>query len=193
MVRLSAKIEIEPSSAATLSARKVPTIARPPISSGRQGCDEAAEEEQREQEEQGEGEQLGHLQVLLDLLVHLLVGEREAADRNALLFGQLLADAVSGLLLVLVVGRGEADREVGRVAVAGDEVGGAGLGEADHAFGRPRRRGPALGDLCTRASPAGSAAFTPSISTITLAVAEARVVEALLARSTVSVSGSSAP
>ena len=78
--------------------------------------DEAAEEQQREQEEQREGEHLGHPQVLLDLFVHLLLGDREAADEDTRVGGELVGDFAAGVLHLLVAGRLQRDREVGRVA-----------------------------------------------------------------------------
>ncbi len=54
--------------------------------------DEAAEEEQREQEEQREGQHLGLSQVFLDLLVDLLLGDREAADDDPGVRAQLVGD-----------------------------------------------------------------------------------------------------
>ena len=97
-----------------------------------QGGHPAAEEEQGQQEEDREGEQLGLPQVLLDLLVHLLLGESYAADLDAGLTRQVIGDCLGGVLLGLVVGRLQADREIGRVAVAGDEVAALGLEIAGH-------------------------------------------------------------
>ena len=124
MVRLRAKIEIEPNSLAIRSTRKVPTIASAADQQRQERGDQAAEEEQREQEEEREGEHLGHPQVLLDLLVDLLLGERGAADRDAGLAGEVVRDRLGARPALLVVGRLERDREVGGVAVAGDEVAG---------------------------------------------------------------------
>ena len=93
----------------------------------KQRRDRAAEEEQREQEEEGEGEELGHPQVLLDLLVDLLLGERDPADRDPGPALEVGRDPLRRVLLLLVVGRLQSDREVGRIAAVGEEVRALGL------------------------------------------------------------------
>ena len=84
--------------------------------------DQAPEEEQRKQEEQRESEHLGAAQVGLGLLVHLFLGQRLSPDRHTRLSVQLVGDARRRVLLSLVVGRPQRNRDVGRVAVVRDEV-----------------------------------------------------------------------
>ena len=79
--------------------------------------DEAAEEEQREQEEEREGEHLGPLEVLLDLLVDLFLGDRRAADHDPGMGVQRVGDFAADVLLALVPGRLQGDDEVGRAPV----------------------------------------------------------------------------
>ena len=80
MVRLRAKIEIEVELAGDPQHQEGADDRQAADQQRQQRGDEAAEEEQREQEEEREGEQLGRPQVVLDLLVDLLLGERAAAD-----------------------------------------------------------------------------------------------------------------
>ena len=113
MVRLRAKIEIEPTSLAIRSIEEGADDRQAADQQRQERGDEAAEEEQRQQEEEREGEHLGAAQVGLDLLVHLLLGERDAADRDPGLAVQLVGDARGGVLAGLVVGGLQGDREVG--------------------------------------------------------------------------------
>jgi hypothetical protein len=76
------------------------------------GGHQAPEEEQRKQEEDREGVELGRTQVLLDLLVRLLLGDRAPADRHAGLVLERGADPLAGVLDVAVVRWRELDREV---------------------------------------------------------------------------------
>ena len=154
--------------------------------------DEAAEEQQREQEEQREGDQLGHFQVLLDLLVDLLLGDGEAADEDAGVGGEFVGDLGAGVLDLLVAGRLQRDGEVGGVAVVGDEGARVGVvvaadGGDVGAFARPGSRAPRPGPgsrarrparLRPRRSPPASAGRRPG---------------GRRAPCTVSVDGSSAP
>ena len=116
--------------------------------------DQAAEEEQREQEEEREGEQLGLAQVGLDLLVDLGLGDRRAADADPGLVLERGGDPLGDVLGLVVVGRLEPDREVGRVAVAGDERPRAGLGEAGDR-GDARIAGDPAFDLLDSPGPGG--------------------------------------
>ena len=83
MTRLRAKIETEVSSLATRSIEEGADDRQAADQRRQQRRDQAAEEEQREQEQEREGEHLGAAQVGLDLLVHLLLGERGAAEGDA--------------------------------------------------------------------------------------------------------------
>ena len=116
--------------------------------------DQASEEEQREQEEQREGQQLGHPQVLLDLLVDLLLRHRGTADRDPGAAGEPVIDRLGRVLPGLVLGRPQGDGEVGLAAVAGDEGARAGVVVAGHSVapggcGGSRARSPST---CCRAA-----------------------------------------
>ena len=114
---MSAKIEIEVSSLATVRSEQGADDRQRADQERQRRRDEAAEEEQREEEEDREREQLGALQVRLDLLVHLLLRDRVAADADAIGSSASAATSIlAGFLDLVVVGRLEGDREVGRVA-----------------------------------------------------------------------------
>ena len=81
MTRLRAKIETEVELARDPQHEEGADDRQAADQRRQQRGDEAAEEEQREQEEEREGEHLGAAQVGLDLVVHLLLGERGAAER----------------------------------------------------------------------------------------------------------------
>ena len=92
MVRLRAKIEIEPNSLATRRIRKVPTIARPPIISGSSAATRLRKKSSESRKSSGKASISALLQVLLDLLVDLLLGDRGAADDDAGAVGELFGD-----------------------------------------------------------------------------------------------------
>ncbi len=66
--------------------------------------DETAEEEQREQEDDREGVQLRALQVRLDLVIDLLLGDSGSTDEHVVLVLEQGDDALACFLLPVVVG-----------------------------------------------------------------------------------------
>ena len=78
MTRLRAKIETEVSSLATRSIRNVPTIARPPISGGSRAATTLRKKSSESRNRNGKASSSALRRVGLDLLVHLLLGERRA-------------------------------------------------------------------------------------------------------------------
>ena len=82
MTRLRAKIDIDVNSLATRSIRKVPTIARPPISGGSKAATRLRKNSEREEEEERKREKFSAPQIALHLLVHLLRSEVRPAERH---------------------------------------------------------------------------------------------------------------
>ena len=78
-----AKIEISVNSESTRSERNVPTTAMPPIRSGSDAATTPAEDEEEQDREDGEGDQLGALEVLADRVVHVVEADGEAARPSA--------------------------------------------------------------------------------------------------------------
>ena len=121
MTRLRAKIDMDVNSLATRSIKKVPTIARPPISGGSRAATRLRKNTQREQEEERERQELGAPQVALHLLVHLLRSEIGAAERHPGSALEAIVESLRGVRALLVAGRLQGNREIGGAAIPGDE------------------------------------------------------------------------
>ena len=91
--------------------------------------DDAAEDDQRQQEQQREGEHLRAREVLLDLLADLHEGEPAAAGGHARLALDALLQPLGGG--VLVHAGAEGGEQVGRAAVARDELGRLAVADGD--------------------------------------------------------------
>ena len=146
---------------------------------GQQRGHEAAEEEQREQEQEREGEHLRPSEVLLDLLVDLLLGDRGAANGHAGLAGERFGDPLGCVLAPVVLGRRQAHAEVRRLAVLGDEVLRSGVEISDHLFDVLALR-QLVGDLADALAPVGRRDVDVLDQDADVAGAVARVLEQLL-------------
>ena len=130
MIRLIANTDIGSTSFTSRIQTKVVMIVDAAHEHREQRGDHAAEDDEREQEEQREREHLGARQVLLDLLADLRERELAAAGGHARL-------ALHALLQLLgqrvVVGAGaEGGEQVGRAAVARDQLGRLAVADGDH-------------------------------------------------------------
>ena len=128
MVRLRAKIEIEPTSLATRRMRKVPTIASTADQQRQQRRDEAAEEQQESRKSSGKASISARRRSSSTCLFTCSWATAAPPTMTPGLPLELLGDARRRVLPLLVVG-GLQRRPRGRwsAAVAGDEVARAGV------------------------------------------------------------------
>ncbi len=142
---MSAKIEIEPSSLATVEQEEGRDDREAADEKGQCRRDEAPEEEQRKQEQDRERQELCALKVGLDVLVDLLLGDRVPADEDVVLVLELGDQRFARVLEGVVLGGLELDGEVGGLAVLRDERIGLRLEEV-----RDAPRTPSTSVTCSR-------------------------------------------
>ena len=151
MVRLRAKIEIEPNSLAIRRIRKVPTIARPPIISG---SSEATRLRKKSSESRKSSGKASISAICRSFSTCLLTCSWATAEPPTTTPGwaesrSAMSSPVSCQLLSSVGLQG--DGEVGGAAVVGDEGGGVGVVVAGHRLDVGACRAPALSSASTRA------------------------------------------
>ena len=121
MTRLSAKIETEVSSLATRSIRNVPTMARPPTSSGSSAATKLRKKISESTNSRGNAYTSAVRRSCSTCVFTSFCATARPADLHAGQPGELVGDALTGVLERVVVGRLERGGEVGRAPVPGDE------------------------------------------------------------------------
>ena len=110
----------------------MPTIARPPIRSGRTEATRLRKKSSESRKSSGKASSSACCRSFSDLVVDLFLGDRGAADRDPRVAGERVGDFAADVLGFLVAGGLQGDDEVGRVAVFGDEGARVRVVVADH-------------------------------------------------------------